>query len=309
MHKSISVLSLCAAALLCLGVSASATLSQDDSPPTDNRPIPYPGSWGFGAYDPGGDFSNDPTPVIEHLFLPWEDIDLSTLPAADSYARQRGRVLLITIEPWSWDQKKRVPVAVLQAGMASGKYDGNIQAVCGAIGKLQAPVTIRWAQEMEDTIGRFTWADWPPAEYIKAYQHVVDLCRPLAPKARYMWSPKGLDNLDKYYPGDAYVDDIGLSVFGLQKYDNDHFGHDRTFAEILKPGYLLVLKFKKPIYVAELGYVGDANYVSNWAHTVLKPDPQFGELVAVVYFDDKEVWPWLGNYGLPDWKVKENIVP
>jgi beta-mannanase len=309
MRRLISVLTLCGAAVLCLGLTVTAALAEDKPPGTDNRPIPYPDSWKFGAYDPSGDFTNDNMPVIEHLFLPWEDIDLSTLAIADAYARERGRVLLITIEPWSWDQKKHVSVQELRSGMQSGKYDGNIQAVCTAIGKLQAPVTIRWGQEMEDTIGRFTWADWTPADYIKAYQHVVDICRPLAPSARYMWSPKGLDNLDDYYPGDAYVDDVGLSVFGLQKYDEDHFGHDRTFAEVLKPGYLLALKFKKPIYVAELGYSGDATYVWNWAHTVLKLDPQFGELVAVIYFDDKEVFPWLGNYGLPDWKVKENIVP
>jgi beta-mannanase len=303
MRRSLSLFTFGSTALLTVALASSAAV------PQDNRPIPYPDSWQFGAYDPGGDFTNDSSPAIEHLFLPWEDIDLATLAIADAYARERGRVLLITIEPWSWDQDKRVSVDELRAGMASGKYDGNIQAVCTAIGALQAPVTIRWAQEMEDDIGRFTWANWRPQEYIAAYRHVVDMCRALAPQARYMWSPKGLDGLDKYYPGDAYVDDVGLSVFGLQQYDKDHFGHDRTFAEVLLPGYLLALEFNKPIYVAELGYSGDATYVWNWAHTVLQHDPQFGELVGVVYFDDKEVFPWLGDYGLPNWKVKENIVP
>ena len=73
---------------------------------------------------------------------------------------------------------------------------------------------------------------------------------------KFMWSPKGLPGLEKYYPGDTYVDFIGLSVFGLQPYDRDNFGHDRDFAAALKPGYDLVAKFNKPICVAELGYVG-----------------------------------------------------
>ncbi|TIQ24341.1 MAG: beta-mannosidase, partial [Mesorhizobium sp.] len=42
----------------------------------------------FGSYDPYGDFSNDKSASIEELFLPWEDVDLSTLPLADAYALQ-----------------------------------------------------------------------------------------------------------------------------------------------------------------------------------------------------------------------------
>ncbi|RUX00523.1 beta-mannosidase, partial [Mesorhizobium sp. M8A.F.Ca.ET.059.01.1.1] len=42
----------------------------------------------FGSYDPYGDFTNDKTASIEELFLPWEDVDLSTLPLADTYAQE-----------------------------------------------------------------------------------------------------------------------------------------------------------------------------------------------------------------------------
>src|SRR3954468_9935564 len=62
----------------------------------------------FGSYDPYGDFTNDKTASIEELFLPWEDVDLSTLPLADAYALQRGRSLLITIEPWTWSKDWRI---------------------------------------------------------------------------------------------------------------------------------------------------------------------------------------------------------
>jgi endoglucanase len=45
----------------------------------------------FGVYDPHGDFADYPSVKIEHLFMPWEDVDLSTLKAADAYALARGR--------------------------------------------------------------------------------------------------------------------------------------------------------------------------------------------------------------------------
>lgn len=284
------------------------TASAQDKVQLDGRPIKPAGGLVLGAYDPHGDFSSDTDVGIEHLFLPWEDVDLSTLAAGDEYARSRGRSILVTVEPWTWTENARITPTELLNGMMGGKYDSIIATICTAMGQFNMPTTIRWAQEMEDTVGRFTWAGWVPEDYIGAYRKFVTDCRVLAPNARFMWSPKGLDNLAEYYPGDDFVDDIGLSVFGLQKYDNDKFGRDRTFAELLKPGYDLVVQFNKPIYVAELGYVGDADYVADWANSSLRPDPAFPELLGSVYFNDKEVWPWPDGYGLPDWRVTENIL-
>jgi beta-mannanase len=275
----------------------------------DGRPVAGSDPWKLGVYDPNGDFTNDAIPAIEHLFLPWEDVELSTLAIADDYASARGRSLLVTIEPWTWDQRRRLQPADLRSGVFSGVYDGNIAAVCTEIGRLGGTVQVRWAQEMEDANGRFIWANWSPSDYIAAYRKFVTGCRVHAPRARFMWSPKGLPNLAEYYPGDDVVDDIGLSVFGLQAYDQDNFGRDRTFAEYLKPGYDLVLPFNKPIYVAELAYVGKEPYVRAWARDVLARDPQFDRLVGVVYFDDQEVWPWFDPYGLPNWRVTDNILP
>jgi beta-mannanase len=284
-----------------VGVSAAG--------PPDNRPIAYPNSVAFGAYDPHGDFTTDKNVKIEALFLPWQDVDLSNLAKADDYARERGRSIVISIEPWTWAKNEHIQPRQLLSGILRGAYDGNMLAISRIAGKFVSPTTIRWAQEMEDPRGRFSWQGWSGEEYKAAYRHMVDVARTVAPNAKFMWSPKGMPGLDKYYPGDAYVDSIGLSVFGLQRYDRDNFRHDRSFAEILKPGYDLVLKYKKPIYVAEAGYVGDKDYVQKWADAMLKPDAQFPKLNGVIYFDDKEVAPWPPHYGLPDWRVTSNIVP
>jgi beta-mannanase len=71
----------------------------------------------------------------------------------------------------------------------------------------------------------------------------------------------------------------------------------------LKPGYDLVATFGKPVIVAELGYDGTDGYVASWAKAATKPNAAFPLLTAVVYFDDKESYPWPGNFGLPDWRV------
>ena len=201
---------------------------------TDKRPIVTEPSIDLGAYDPHGDFGNDANVKIEHLFLPWEDVDLSTLAIADEYALQRGRSLLVTVEPWSWSVDWRVTSDELLTGILSGRYDAYMESICTAAASLKSPVIIRWAQEMDETDNQFTWAHWRPESYVDAYRRMVTECRQHLKTAKYMWSPKGNPDLVSFYPGDDFVDIVGLSVFGLQQYDRDHFGKDRTFAEALE---------------------------------------------------------------------------
>lgn len=272
---------------------------------TSQKPVPpVPQGPALGAYDPYGDFSVDQRVSIEHLFLPWEDVELSTLAQADEYALRHNRTLLITIEPWSWDQDARVTPNELRRGMRAGSYDPNIKAVCSAIGALKSQATIRWGQEMEHDIGRFIWAGWRPADYVSAYRRFVDKCRPEAKTARFMWSPRGDENLAPYYPGDGYVDVIGLSIFGLQQMDQDEVGRDRSFVDLLKPAYERVAAFGKPVAVAELAYLGDRGYVERWAEDATRTDPAlFPQLTSVVYFNDREPYPWPNPYGNPNWRV------
>ncbi|WP_338723690.1 glycoside hydrolase family 26 protein [Devosia sp. XK-2] len=270
---------------------------------SDKRPNMAPPAITFGAYDPHGDFGDDPNSTIEHLFLPWEDVDLSTLALADDYALARGRSLLISVEPWSWDRDWRVSSQELYLGIANGSYDTNVAVVCSEIARLKSPVTVRFAQEMDEEDNQFSWAQWSGPEYIEAYRRFVSGCRQHLNNAMFMWSPKGNEDLQDYYPGDDFVDVIGLSVFGFQPYDQAKAGGDQTFAERLMPGYTLVKDYGKPIVVAELGYEGDQTYVRQWAESVTRRHAEFPGLTAVVYFNDREVYPWPDDFGLPDWRV------
>ncbi|MGO7976145.1 glycosyl hydrolase, partial [Rhizobium ruizarguesonis] len=74
-------------------------------------------------------------------------------------------------------------------------------------------------QKMEDKSGRFSWSGWSPQDYITAYKRMMDIVRKEAPGTQLMWSPKGEPGLQAYYPCDDYFDLVGLSVFGLQRYD------------------------------------------------------------------------------------------
>ena len=292
------------------GLAVLPALAQDATKPmtvVDKKPVIHPGEVKFGAYDPHGDFSTQKNLDTEGLFLPWEDVDLDTLRVADDYALKRGRKLLITIEPWSWNEDWRLTSDQLRAKVMAGEYDGNIKAISKIVATLKSPVIIRWGQEMEDKTGRFSWSNWPAKDYIAAYRRVADQFRKDRPDVQIMWSPKGEDGLDKYYPGDNYVDLVGLSVFGFQPFDQRAFGGPRTFAEALQPGYDRVKQFQKPVWVAELGYEGDAQYMQPWINTVTAKNQSFPSLQEVVYFNDREVQAWPYGLGHPNWRVHKEI--
>jgi len=269
-------------------------------------PLP-PGNIPFGAYDPPGNFASTRDVTIEHLFLPWEDVALESLFGAADYAAARGRVLLVTLEPWTWVTSDRNTPAALRDGILSGRYDGNVRAVCGVLGQLGLPVTLRWGHEMEDDRGQFIWANWDPADYIAAFRHVITLCRSEAPAISVMWSPMGEAGMEAYWPGEAHVDLVGLTVFGLQTADRLWHGTDRSFTEILSPRYARALAFDRPIVVAELGYSGDAGYVAAWEAEVRAVAESFPDLVGVVYFNHTEVHAWPDGLGLPDWRVFRRV--
>lgn len=259
-----------------------------------------PGAVPFGVYDPEGSFTADPEVSIEHVFLPWDGVDLDTLYTADAYAQARDRSLLVTVEPWVWGEAQ--PSGDLRDDILSGRRDGTMRAICVVLNDLQSPVTLRWAQEMENSQGHFPWSKWQPAEFIEAHRRMIDICRAEAPDLRVMWSPAGEDGLQDYYPGDDMVDVIGLSVFGAQDFELAHLGGAQSFTDILGPRYDRAIGFGKPIVVAELGFVGDDGYADSWYQTVRQPDPRFAALEAVVYFNRQEVWPWPFDFGLPDWR-------
>ncbi|WP_312367633.1 glycosyl hydrolase [Ensifer sp.] len=269
----------------------------------DKRPVIHPGGPRFGAYDPHGDFGDQTDVATEHLFLPWEDVDLESLRMADAYALQRKRKLLVTIEPWSWSLDWKLSPTQLRDRMLRGEYDANMEAIADMLAEMKSPVIVRWGQEMEDTSGRFSWAGWAPKDYVQAYKHAMDIVRKRVPNVQLMWSPKGLPNLGEYYPGDDYVDLVGLSVFGLEPYDAIEYGGPHTFKQALKPGYDLVAKYHKPIWVAEMGWQGSTTYMQPWIDAATQPDPDFPNLAEVVYFNDRDVHDWPHDLGRPNWRV------
>jgi len=260
----------------------------------------------MGVYDPKGAFTEDRAVEIEHIFVYWQALDFEGLRKSLDRVERGGRALLITVEPYTRAENWRDGGEHLFSDILSGEFDREIETVCDALRPFRGNVLIRWGHEMEDPSGRYPWARHDSKGYKAAFRYFVQSCRRHLPGAAFVWSPKGEKNLKDYYPGDAYVDYVGLSLWGLQTYDRKFHDGDRAFAETFREKYERVASFPHPVLIAELGVSGDDDYRSAWFTSLfseLAGSPGFGKLRAVVYFNDREPWQWPLGLGLPDWRV------
>ena len=260
----------------------------------------------FGVYDPNGGFARDDQPAIEHIFVFWQALDLRDFRRRLDQARARGRIMMVTVEPFTRAPNWRDGGDRLFQDILRGGFRQEISTICGAIGDFGGRVLVRWGHEMENPTGRYPWARHDARGYQAAFRHFVDQCRSFAPEARYVWSPIGERNMGAYYPGSAHVDFVGVSLWGLQGYDERFHGGLRDFPATFREKYDRAARFGKPVIIAELGISGDRNYRETWLRSLfetLAHAERFRALRAVVYFNDKEPHHWPFGLGSPDWRV------
>lgn len=260
----------------------------------------------LGAYDPHNLLVDSDRSSVEHVFVYWQALDETMLAARMSLARSRGRTLMVTVEPYTKAANWRDGGDRLFSDIRSGRFDRQIEAVCGAIAAYPAASWIRWGHEMEQPTDRYPWARGDASGYIGAYRYFVDACRKIAPRARFVWSPKGEQQLADYYPGDDYVDLIGLSVWGLEKLDWTQYHKPRSFTDTFNDKYRRVERFGKPVIIAELGVAGTGSYRHAWMAEISalsSGSAPFPLLSGVVYFNDREPYHWPDGYGSPDWRM------
>ena len=97
--------------------------------------------------------------------------------------------------------------------IVNGTYDSKLRKDFQYLNTLSCPVLVRIGGEMNVWSPKAANAD----EFINAYRHVVDLLRANAPQAAAVFSPNFSSedklDMDKYYPGDSYVDWVGCSLY------------------------------------------------------------------------------------------------
>src|SRR6185437_9704856 len=169
---------------------------------------------------------------------------------------------------------------VPDSAVASGTADGLIRGYAEALKAYGRPVLLRWFWEMNLLASRPACRSaGGAADYVAAWQHIWTIFHEVgASNVAFVWCP-GITGADPapYYPGDGYVDWIGVDG-----YDRKGLGA-AGFAALFSAFYAEWLPHGKPMMVAETGArpAAQAAYLAGAAATMAGSTGW----KALVYFD------------------------
>lgn len=207
-------------------------------------------------------------PAVWMIYQSWKGWNSFPVAAARRANALGGR-LLVTWEPWNGGNT--ADPGWNCAVVASGAQDDYIRRYARAVKAVGVPILLRFAHEMNGD-----WYPWSvayeggyrrhngntPQSYVAMWRRVVSLFRQEgAYNASWVWSPNihylnsfntvasQNADLNALYPGDGWVDWIGLSVY------NDGSRRPwRSFASLFDGAYQTVTQLSaRPLMIAELG--------------------------------------------------------
>jgi hypothetical protein len=186
-----------------------------------------------------------------------------------------GKVPYIRLMLRSSDLQERPDPPYALKNILAGKFDADLRRWARGAKAFGSPLLVEWGTECNgwwfpwngkwNGAGRLDGFGDPkkpdgPERFVAAFRHIVELMRAEgAENITWVWHPDSEDNpetswnrLENYYPGDAYVDWIGLSCYGPLS-PIDRWGE--SFSPKLDPAYrrLTVLAPSKPVIVSEFG--------------------------------------------------------
>jgi len=162
-----------------------------------------------------------------------------------------GRLPMITWEPYDALRPADNPYPL--RSIAAGTFDDYLRAQAEKTKSVGAPVAIRFGHEMNGY-----WYPWgqgtngnTPQDYVAAYRHVHDIFSGAgATNVVWVWAPN-LDDFNRtqdlgaLYPGDTYVDWLGISGYFDETTDTFANLYPSTLAQFDR------IAPTKPIYIAE----------------------------------------------------------
>ncbi|MDF2937233.1 MAG: copper amine oxidase [Paenibacillaceae bacterium] len=195
-------------------------------------------------------------------------------------AKAAGAALQIAFEPMNGlDEVK------------DGEYIRQWAAAAKATG---VPIFLRYASEMNGN-----WVPWhgDTAKYMEKFKLIHDIMEQEAPNVAMVWSPGDvpINTMAAYYPGDAYVDWVGISMYSTPYENGDSSKQQPGLGPVdrLDEIYRLYAD-RKPVMISETAVthttVTDGKNWTEWGVMNLERlyevmTKQYPRLKAITYFN------------------------
>jgi endoglucanase len=258
----------------------------------------------FGYYDPAQSWQKDEPWEVELLYISWLHFDKDSLKQQLEAITNKGLKAFLTVEPWNRDEDEN-----LLKSITLGKYDSEIADLKYAFKNLKDTLYISWGHEMDqDLTERYSWSDKDPDDFINAYRYFHGNFDTEEFKIKWIWSPVAKETSPDYWPGDDYVDGIGVPVYAFPAWDVLQYGYVRKFEETFNEKYAIVKRFNKPVIIKEFGVSGPEYFKREWFEHAFTQFKNYPLLNTVLFFNSEDTpGVWGGNISTPDWRLDENL--
>ncbi len=256
----------------------------------------------LGLYDPQERLLDAPPVDAEHIFIDFDRIRDGRFDSLFQAVEARGHSVIVTFEPFTQPIEDSDPDVL--NGVTRGQYDAELLRVFSTLKAAHHPVYFRYAHEMEIPIHRYPWQSQDPQDYISSFRYVMGHDS-LPPAVNRIWGPAGDRGFLEWYPGDDYVDQVSIAIYGLPDKNITDPTKQESFEVIYKRKMWRMRFVDKPVFITEFGVKGPEDYQTQWleaAARVIQDDPR---VVGINYFNMSDTPKAWGEIKPPDWSITE----
>ncbi|WP_223233371.1 glycosyltransferase [Chitinophaga sp. CF418] len=255
---------------------------------------------------------------IVSCYIPWGDARRCFLQDSLMNAIYKtDAVPMITWEPWaglfhvSREDTSLMKERKMMLHISQGYFDDYLQKFAEQVRALERPVFIRFGHEPDNPAYPWSGTGLNTAEeYVQAWRYVHDYFdRAGAHNAIWVWSPWKPEAVGRYFPGNAYVDWLGVTILNYGSKQPD--GQWYTFNQLYSPyHHQQLFRAGLPVMVAELGSLKKEGNQQGWLQDAFADmGKRFPEIKAAVLFNsgydanvvDKK------DGGVLDWRLSEPV--
>lgn len=213
--------------------------------------------------------------------------------------RDKGKTLLIYWEAGDYTNEDPNDARFNYDAINAGKWDEYLTQFATDAKSYGGPVILAPFVEMNDNVSPWdgTVNNNSPAKHIAAFRHLREIFRS-APNVKFGWAVNNVsvpnqpgNQIEDYYPGDAYVDYVGVDGF--------NFGNPwKTFDEVFAPAMAQLAVYNKPIYIFSMAS-RDGSQKAAWIKEGLGSRVStYPNVVGWIWFNEDK-----SDNGEYDWRI------
>ncbi len=224
--------------------------------------------------------------------------------------RDTGKTLVIFWEYTDYNVASPYQPRFSYDAMLRGDWDSYMRSFAAEAKAYGGPVILIPFSEMNGN-----WFPWSgtqngntPAKMIQSYRHIHDLFAGV-PNVKFGWAPNNgsvpdiaENSIQSYYPGDAYVDYVGVDGF--------NFGYPwETFDQVFGRPLSVLSGYNKPIYLFSMASADGPNKAAWITDAFTVQIPKYPKIAGWIWFNENKERDWRVNSDPNSLAAFQAIIP